>query len=106
MTAKSLPHSTGTKSHRPWHRFSLAGFLVFILGVGAGLARARLKGGEWPNPIFTTFAVWFVVGMSEAIWRESRRRTAEQPFALRIAGPTIAVLLMGLAGVLYLDKQS
>ncbi len=106
MTESPPPESTGIESKRPWHRFSLAGFLVFILGVGAGLARARLKGGDWPNPLFTTFAVWFVVSMVEAIVRESHDRSPKRPYSLRIAGPAFAGLLIGLAGILYLDKQS
>ena len=96
----------------PWLRFTITEFLIFILGIGAGLARARMKGVEWPNPLFTTFAVWFVVGMVQSAHRAWQRRNntspvllGQSPRFLNLAGPVFAILLVAISGLLYLDKQ-
>lgn len=99
-------------NRRPWYRFTLAGFLILILGVGVTLARARMKGVQWPDPIFTVFAVWFVVGMIQVASRElqspsvsSSGSTPESPGFLKVAGAAFAILLLGIAGFLHLDRQ-
>ena len=54
----------------PWHRFSLSGFLVFVLGISVGLAVYRVEEATWPDALLACFSVWFVVGMGQSAWRE------------------------------------
>lgn len=99
-------------SKRPWHRFTIAEFFIFVLGVGAGLAHARIERVSWPEPLFTTFAVWLVVGMIQAAWREIREAraagihaTEPSSYVLAIAKPAFVILLIVLAALLELDKH-
>ncbi|MEX2172983.1 MAG: hypothetical protein WD872_01390 [Pirellulaceae bacterium] len=104
MTHPTSPATTRPRSR--W-RFTLAGLMVFMLGLASGLAVTRLEHVRWFDGLLAAFAVWYLVGswsQAAAIVRAGRmvvvpelaRRAIWWPVAINIAAPLLVALGAGL----------
>src|SRR5947209_13380103 len=55
-------------------QFSLGGMMfIFVFGVSIGLAYSRLPLATFTDGLFASFIVWFLLGMTQRLWRDLHR---------------------------------